>query len=108
MRIRLQSETEDEYKIKEGVWRRKKYFILTLFLFASIVIVVSTFLNFTKYHGAQNYIFEMLAKIGIFGIDIYFTIIFIKLLKFHTNSGRESYRITSTKLKRCCCFTLPN
>jgi len=49
----------------------------------------------------------MLAKVGILGIDVYFTQIFIKLLRFHTSQGKDNYAVRK-KLKRCCCVTLAN
>lgn len=53
VRIRVQAESQEEYSLKQGVWRRKKYFILTLFLFASVIILMSTFLNnTTSYQGS--------------------------------------------------------
>ena len=85
VRIKLQSASPEEFNLQSSIWRRKKYFILSVFFFASIVIVASTFLNFTNYQGEQNYIFEMLSKVAILLIDVYFTYIFIELLKFHTN-----------------------
>jgi hypothetical protein len=49
----------------------------------------------------------MLAKVGILGIDVYFTQIFIKLLRFHTSQGKDHYAI-GKKVKKCCCVTLVN
>ncbi len=49
----------------------------------------------------------MLAKIGILGIDVYFTQIFIKLLRFHTSQGKDHYP-AGKKFKRCCCVNLTN
>jgi hypothetical protein len=48
----MQAESQEEYSLKQGIWRRKKYFILTLFLFASVIILFSTILNNTKYQGS--------------------------------------------------------
>jgi hypothetical protein len=52
VRIRIQAENQEEYSLKQGIWRRKKYFILTLFLFASVIILLSTILNNTSYQGS--------------------------------------------------------
>jgi hypothetical protein len=49
----------------------------------------------------------MLAKGGILGIDVYFTQIFIKLLRFHTSQGKDHYN-TGKKVKKCCCVILTN
>ena len=49
----------------------------------------------------------MVAKIVILCIDVYFTQIFIKLLKFHTSQVKEQYA-GRKKVKMCCCVTLTN
>ena len=49
----------------------------------------------------------MLAKLGILGIDLYFTQIFIKLLRFHTSQGKD-HSAFKKKVKKCCCVALEN
>lgn len=91
LRIIFQAKNEEELAISSAKWKRKKIFLLIIFLIASTTILVSAFLYFFKYEGNIAYFLEIAAKIVILGIDLYSTYVLIRLLNFHESQRNIHY-----------------
>ena len=98
VKIKIKS---DEVYIKKNKWERRKKVCFYAYFTASALAVICAVLYFTEYKGNATFILELVAKSVILAIDIYFSVIVIRLLKL---LGKDYY-VADNNIKRQCCFT---
>ena len=91
----------DELHIENKKWEIRKKVCFYVYFTAAALVIICAVLYFTENKGIATFILELVAKSVILALDIYFTVIVIRLLKL---LGKDYYE-EDKNIKRQCCFT---